>query len=259
MPVGLAVALRAVVAKDVPIYAMGETVMLKYESLAKDIGAQLVTLVILLGPGFAWSQSNSENPQVNEGICDSLIGSSPSLYGLCLAFWAQGCEPDWSMENPFESCSAGSQTILDLYASRARPSDPPMPGIQAPCPCWSSEELAGLRYRSSEPYEYSFCLKDGSGTNFTNRDIWRIGKPNPDGGDYYSTFVATWINLTDAGSTHICAIRDRCDGNPGSCLDYEYLMPITAEQFLACEAQVASSALDRGLELEKGDCGHPQN
>jgi len=233
--------------------------MLISESFAKNLGAGLLVIVSILGPGSAWSQAPAETPPVNEAVCDSLIGGTPSLYGLCLAFWAQHCEPNWTQDNPFEDCSSGSQQILDLYAKRALPGDPPMPGIQEPCPCWSSEELAGLRNLSNEPYEFSVCQKDGSTAQLSNRDLWRISRPKEGGGHYYNTYVTTWVSTDATGPVRFCALLDQCDVDPGSCLNRIAQFQTTEEQFLACESQVASSALDRGLILDQSDCGRPQN
>ena len=83
--------------------------------------------------------------QVNEGICDELIGGTPGLFGLCVAFHAHDCEPDFSEEYPFAECKPSSVKILELYNKRKQPGDPEMPGIQKPCPCWTLEEIQNLQ------------------------------------------------------------------------------------------------------------------
>ena len=72
--------------------------------------------LLLLVTGTATGQTPDGDTPANEGVCDELIGATPGLYGLCVAFCeAQDCEPDPSLENAFENCRPGSMKILDRY------------------------------------------------------------------------------------------------------------------------------------------------
>ena len=92
------------------------------------------------------------NSKYNTGVCDDLADATPGLRLMCMAFCEiQTCTPDFTLDNPFESCSKSSQWILARYEARRGPGDPDMPCIQQPeavaeCPCWSRDELAGFRF-----------------------------------------------------------------------------------------------------------------
>ena len=86
----------------------------------------------------------------NEGICDDLVGHTRGLFGLCIAFnQGQDCEVDFAAEDPFQNCTPGSEKVLERYRAMRQAGDPDMPGVQAPCPCWTEAELdevgGGLR------------------------------------------------------------------------------------------------------------------
>lgn len=91
------------------------------------------------------SQTPDGETPANEGVCDELIGATPGLYGLCVAFCeAQDCEPDFSLADPFETCTPSSEKVLENYDRRKQEGDIDMPCIKAPCPCWSPDELLDL-------------------------------------------------------------------------------------------------------------------
>jgi hypothetical protein len=196
--------------------------------------------------GIALAQSPEGGPPVNEGICDDLVNATPGLYGLCVAFWAQDCEPDFGAANPFEGCKPGSQKILELYAKKATAGDPPMPGIQTPCPCWTPEELAGLRFPAAG--DDLFCRKDEDLPEFmlTNVDLWQISRLPV---DYNTAVVTVGDNLCDGP---VCGLIDECED--GNCLNVNRFLSISSAEFVDCEAGVAASAFFRGLNLENTDC-----
>ena len=110
-------------------------------------------LTLITSP--AWAQTPDD-----ESICDPLVDHNPGLYGLCVAFWAQSCEPDFTADDPFEDCKGGPSKILSLYEKRAGAGDPSMPGIQTPCPCWSEGELDPIAGVSPED---DFCRVSSRG------------------------------------------------------------------------------------------------
>ena len=76
----------------------------------------------------------------DDGRCDVLSDSTPSLYGLCIAYWA-------TQEN---GNSEASSKILEKYNNRksdANPVDPDMPGLVA-CPCWTADQLSEWESRA---------------------------------------------------------------------------------------------------------------
>lgn len=103
--------------------------------------------MLLSTVAFAEGTPDGETP-ANEGVCDELVGFTPGLYGLCVAFCeAQDCEVDFDPvtgELVFDpSCTTSSPKVLDNYTRRMGPDDPFMPcvNIDNGCPCWTEDEL----------------------------------------------------------------------------------------------------------------------
>jgi hypothetical protein len=116
----------------------------------------------------------------------------------------------------------------------------------AGCPCWSPEELAGLR--GPTPGLRGVCDKDFTGSGSVNRDSWTL---SPFDSNDPITQVRTRQAFFDDGPS--CTLIDRC--SDGTCLNIIRSQQITFEQFLSCEKDVATSAADRGLILTQQDCG----
>ncbi len=96
------------------------------------------TLVLSVFAGTqAWARTPDGQTPANEGVCDSLQGGTPGLYGLCVAY----CEAqDFDTAN----VKTPSKRILQNYRKKMRDGDPDMPCLQTPCPCWSADEMALL-------------------------------------------------------------------------------------------------------------------
>jgi hypothetical protein len=87
-------------------------------------------------------------PPAGEGVCDSLKGGTPGLYGLCVAF----CEAQ-GLGGPGEGEEVQSAfSLLTAYENKRGPEDPGMPCLveqpqqlppppEAECPCWTVETL----------------------------------------------------------------------------------------------------------------------
>lgn len=116
----------------------GDLIM-KATILAVSCGAFLLCFAVV---GQATAQTPDGETPANEDVCDGLIGATPGLYGLCVAFCeAQDCEPDFSLDDPFENCNPSGQKILERYNARKQENEPDMPCLQTPCPCWNSDEV----------------------------------------------------------------------------------------------------------------------
>lgn len=105
----------------------------------------LITLVSLSAFNFA-NANDDETPAVEE-ICDVLIGGTPGLYGLCVAYCeAQDGEVDLTSEEAIMDLSTPSRKILANYDRKIREGDPKMPCVnyQTTCPGWSQTELEDL-------------------------------------------------------------------------------------------------------------------
>lgn len=111
-----------------------------------------------------------------ETVCDPLKadGVTKGLYGLCVAF----CEAQdvTSIAAPLTEdelnaimADAPSGIILENYNKKKTESDPGMPCImaEAPCPCWSNEELIEIdgQQPSGLPYGFFSCDQSSSETS----------------------------------------------------------------------------------------------
>ena len=98
------------------------------------------------------AQTPDGPPPPNEGVCDELIGYTPGLYGLCVAFCeAQDCEATFDPATgnmTFDpSCRPSNPKILEKYNRRMNPGDPMMPCVnvaESECPCWTEAELDAI-------------------------------------------------------------------------------------------------------------------
>lgn len=113
----------------------------------------------------------------------------------------------------------------------------------AHCPCWTREELAGLRFPIAG--DGVSCDKDfTSAPGIINRDFWTITSSSSSP----VTYITTVFTQEDSNTFLVpgCFLRDEC--SDGSCLGaFRVIAPITAEEFAACEAQVAQSGAARGF------------
>ncbi len=189
-----------------------------------------------------------KSTRTNSGVCDELKGASRGLRMMCMAFCEmQACSPDYTAADPFENCPRSSKWILARYDARRGPGDPDMPCVKQPaavaaCPCWTPDELASLRGPSSEDRGANCSLNaDYPTANIMNYDSWRIFS-DPTAPSPYSTSLASFGSYGADGAPS-CQIAD-------SSANISRLMAVTPEQFAACEADVAQSAVNRGLACE---------
>lgn len=105
------------------------------------VAALTAVAVLFVGASFSPTIAVAQTPDgetpANEGACDSLQGSTPGLYGLCVAY-CEAQDLDSFDKNP------PSDKILANYRKKMRAGDPDMPCIQVPCPCWSDAELSSI-------------------------------------------------------------------------------------------------------------------
>ncbi len=105
-------------------------------------GLFLVAGLVVASPVIA-ETPDGETP-ANEGVCDVLkTNATPGLYGLCVAYCeAQDLDIVGDKETP-------NNKILGNYNKKKQASDPDMPCLKVPCPCWSDAELAAITNRAS--------------------------------------------------------------------------------------------------------------
>ena len=128
--------------------------------LIKSSLFSLLFAVLSLSGATVPAQTTVGDTPANEGVCDDLMGGTPGLYGLCVAFCeAQDCEVTVDETSGiFEfgpTCKTSSVKLLEKYNRRKGPTDPEMPCVSAAagdCQCWTSDELYGLA-----SFETSYC------------------------------------------------------------------------------------------------------
>ena len=146
--------------------------VLKFLSSA---GFVILTGLLLASGNSLASTPDGETP-ANEGVCDplKLDGITKGLYGLCVAYCeAQDLDLLGDKEPP-------NTRILANYNKKKTDTDPDMPCIQVPCPCWSADQLANISNSTGTP---SCFIDSNAGTaileNNTNAQIARIDTSRP--------------------------------------------------------------------------------
>ena len=185
---------------------------------------------------------------LNAGMCDEFQFSKRGLRMMCIAFCElQSCTPDFTAEKPFQSCSRSSKWIYNRYEKRRGAGDPEMPCVSQPveetavaaaCPCWSSDELRDFRYAASGDRVTTCTVDGGDGTTMQNFDNLQIA----DGAGAYTLSMSSFGSLNGAPT---CALYDDCAD--GSCLGQTRMQDVNAEQLVACEADIAFAAQERGI------------
>jgi len=88
-----------------------------------------------------------------EDVCDVLIGGTPGLYGLCVAYCeAQDCDSDAAHSG---QCTRRppNEPVLRNYNRKMAVGDPAMPCLApppSPCPCLTEEEAGNTHWTSCD-------------------------------------------------------------------------------------------------------------
>lgn len=111
---------------------------MKHISIFSWIAACVLTALTTMN-GNVIAQTPDGDTPANEGVCNALQapGVSPGLYGLCVAY----CE---AQDLDAFDKAPPSNKILANYNKRKQASDPAMPCVKVPCPCWTSDEMASI-------------------------------------------------------------------------------------------------------------------
>jgi len=96
-----------------------------------------LSVITLISSNDLMASTPDGDPPANEGICDTLHGGTPGLYGLCIAY-CEAQDLDTYNKNP------PNTKILENYRRKMQAGDPDMPCIQAPCPCWSDADMTSI-------------------------------------------------------------------------------------------------------------------
>jgi hypothetical protein len=101
-------------------------------------GFLAIAVLATMSPPVLATTPDGETP-ANEGVCNGLKaeGVTPALYGLCVAY-CEAQDLDITDKDP------PNIKILENYNKRKLATDPAMPCLKVPCPCWEDAELASI-------------------------------------------------------------------------------------------------------------------
>jgi len=196
------------------------------------------TLLIFVAVTFATIGSVPASAQTPDGqtpaeetVCDVLIGSTPGLYGLCVAYCEAHDAHILSPGGDPAELDVPNRVILQNYNKKKTDFDPPMPCVQQhteSCPCWSAEQVSTVFPPSMNiDVNYSHaCLNDPSLAVLEN---FENGSPHTSG-----------IQLTTGGSGFemgcLVVNHDYPGGPP------ETSQGATPEEVESCKAILATHA-----------------
>lgn len=211
--------------------------MIKSKSFLNTL---LVTLFISL-PLF-WQSVQAQTPDgetpANEGVCDGLIGMTPGLYGLCVAFCeAQDAEASFdpaSMEITFaEGSKPSNPKLLALYDKKRAVGDPPMPCVNVvanECPCWTEAELDEVGGSGD------MCVQ-------TQLPFEQIALEGTDVVINYDE-----IATVDFGALQFCFL-DHIDNSSGTPQSQTRFLNIDAPKIDTCRQSLVAECTSRGLPV----------
>lgn len=152
----------------------------------------------------ALAQTPDGETPANEGVCDELVGKTPGLYGLCVAFCeAQDADATFDPATGVVTFSDDSRPsnpkLLDVYNRKMNDGDPTMPCVNVVedeyvCPCWTEGEINSLASVQSDfcgytttPSGSQLTILTGSGAYGPERASAGIAGSGGFGGGGYST------------------------------------------------------------------------
>jgi len=205
----------------------------------------LLTLIAvtfaLLGGVTATAQTPDGETPTNEAVCDSLIGLTPGLYGLCVAY----CEAhDAHLLSPggdLVELDVPNRKILENYNKKKTESDPPMPCVQQSCPCWTADQLSTVLPPSMNidvNFPNSCQASSGGGERVVE---------NLENG----LFVRPWIQLIFT-EKNCYAVNYEYPGGPP-----RFSSRLTTEEFESCESLLIAHANANKVDGVLWDCFAP--
>lgn len=130
-----------------------------------------IGLALALLPAIvAEAQTSDGVVPAQESACDVLVGGTPALYGLCIAYCTAQDLDTVDFTDPDSWKSAPSRAILDNYRSRMQPGDPDMPCLRTGCPCWTEQELDEAYPTTLSSFQCA--TDDGTMTNVSDGTIF---------------------------------------------------------------------------------------
>ncbi len=197
-----------------------------------------VTFALIASVPATAQTPDGETPAV-ETICDELIGYTPGLYGLCVAYCeAHDAHMLLPSGNPAE-LDVPNRMILEIYNKKMTPDDPPMPCLkpdespdepQVICPCWSADELSTV-WPPSDNIDSNYAHACKNSDNSAILVNYENGEE-----------VVPWIRIEAyyfGEFENSCAVDNMgYAGGPSS----DFVWPISEDEFQACKSLVAARA-----------------
>lgn len=182
-----------------------------------------------------------------ESVCDSLVGATPGLYGLCVAY----CEAhDADMISPDGDpgeLNMPNRRILENYNKKKTETDPPMPCALPvdpiePCACWTGVELEEMMppIVNEDRWYENACYSSSSAAVLVNYETQEFG-------DYF---------VLDVYESEGCSVRKRGK--------FAHLGPdagvangLSAEETASCRAMLTDHARKYSTPGMVWDCFDP--
>lgn len=180
--------------------------------------------------GMAQAQTPDSETPSHEGICDMLIGGSPGLYGLCVAYCEAQDFDQVNTDDPQEVAKAiPNEKILTNYRKKMQPGDPDMPCLVPPpeCPCWTEEQIARIGLQT-DPYVVQ-CEEKNTRTSIVDLDF--AG---------HSALFSVWIYPT----VEVCGFVNH-GPHPSFPTDTNFGTVVSPEDADICRASIRAAA-ERG-------------
>jgi len=184
-------------------------------------------------------------PPANEGVCDVLIGGSPGLYGLCVAYCEAQDLDGLDMNDPTtHNKNVPNAKILANYNNKKKEGDPDMPCIKPVCPCWDQAEIDQIFTRMGTTVDYDGCSDTTRDSYYEAQSILENGR----GDDIFFQNFAVATNYYPDG--HYSNLGTQC-----AYFDLEYIysageytsniyrtFKITPEEYAGCKQQIVDRA-----------------
>ena len=163
-------------------------------------------------------------------VCDTLIGATPGLYGMCVAY----CEAHDA--DLLSELDVPNRRILENYNKKKTESDPPMPCMQqevGECPCWTAEELSTVfQPITNVDANWPHACRNLSDTAI----LENVDNGLTDAGKFVPPAIQLITGITSE-ATYCQVVDANYDGGPSSSIRV-----IDAEEFRSCKALLAARA-----------------
>jgi hypothetical protein len=184
----------------------------------------------LIGNVPATAQTPDGKTPAEETVCNVLIGATPGLYGLCVAYCEAHDADILSPSGDPAELNVPNRNILQNYNEKKTEFDPPMPCVQpGGCSCWTADQLSMLLPPSMNidvKYSPNACRNTETFVALVNFENGKNVKP--------------WIQLRAGNTTYEEYCNVDKSGYPLG--PPAIFLPITGEEFQTCKSLLAARA-----------------